>query len=255
MTQRGSASFTVVIPKGIMDSPGCRWMPGWKGQMDMAQLNALHGKIYDISILLGAEQIDAPIPGVKPFSLEAVFSIDKGDPCNLSNLSMNCHTGTHLDVPSHFVGNSKTIDDYPVESFILPAQVVEIQDSEVINKTELENLPLEAGDAVLFKTANSGRGICRDPGLAESWVYLSPEAAAYCVSKKVSLVGIDYMAPEKPGGTLEDAPIHDALLGNDIFILEGIALDNVPPGRYTLLCLPLKLKGAEASPVRAVLIG
>jgi arylformamidase len=91
--------------------------------------------------------------------------------------------------------------------------------------------------------------------MAESWVYMSPEAAEHCVSRKVSLVGIDYIAPEKPGGSLEDAPIHGTLLSNDIFILEGIALDNVPSGRYTLFCLPLKIKEAEASPVRAVLIG
>jgi arylformamidase len=64
----------------------------------------------------------------------------------------------------------------------------------------------------------------------------------------------NYIAPEKPGGSFEDAPIHDILLGNDIFILEGIALDGVPAGRYTLFCLPLKIRGAEASPVRAILI-
>ena len=49
-------------------------------------------------------------------------------------------------------------------------------------------------------------------------------------------------------------PVHRKLLGNNILILEGIDLLNVPSGKFTLLCLPLKIKGGEASPVRAVLL-
>ncbi len=220
----------------------------------MTQLKGLHGKVYDISILLGAEQIDAPIPGVKPFSLEKAFSMNEGDPCNLSNLSMNCHAGTHLDVPAHYIMDSKTTDSYPIERFILRAVVVEIENDKVILREELNKVNLEPRDAVLFKTNNSIKGICRNPRMEESWVYLSPEAADLCVERKVGLVGIDYIAPEKPGGSFENAPVHDKLFKNDTFILEGIALDGVPAGRYTLFCLPLKIKGAEASPVRAILM-
>lgn len=220
----------------------------------MTQSHGLKGKVYDISILLGEEQIDAPIPGVKPFSLEKVFSINEGGPCKLSNVSMNCHAGTHIDVPAHYIRDSKTVDSYPIERFILPAEIIEIESDEVILKEDLDKASIEAGDAVLFKTNNSVRGISRNPKMEDRWVYLSREAAQLCVERKVGLVGIDYIAPEKPGGSIENAPIHDTLLKNDIFILEGIALDGVPAGRYTLFCLPLKIKEAEASPVRAILI-
>jgi arylformamidase len=81
---------------------------------------------------------------------------------------------------------------------------------------------------------------------------LAPEAAEYCVEKGVKLVGIDYITIEKHGD--DEFPSHKTILGNDIFILEGINLAEVPPGRYTLFCLPLKINGAEASPVRAILV-
>ncbi|MGD0918914.1 MAG: cyclase family protein [Thermodesulfobacteriota bacterium] len=210
--------------------------------------------IYDISILLGSEQIDAPIPGVKPFSREEVFSIEDGGPCLLSNLLLNCHSGTHIDVPSHFVRSEKTIDEYPIQRFILPAQVLDIEDKEAIRPNELEKFEIKVGDALLFKTNNSKSGLSRSSVQSDQWTYMLPETADFCIEKKVSLVGIDYMAPEKPGTSIEDAPIHQRLLRHNILILENIALEAVPPGKYTLFCLPLKIKGAEASPVRAILV-
>ncbi|MFP4085997.1 MAG: cyclase family protein [Desulfobacteraceae bacterium] len=220
----------------------------------MVKINEMHEKVYDISILLGAEQVDPPIPGVAPFSLEPAFSIKDGGACQLSNLSLNCHTGTHIDAPAHFVADSNTIDGYPVERFIVPAQVVDINDQERIRREDIESLGIEKGEALLFKTNNSKGGISRSSELQNDWVYLSAEAADACLEKGVSLIGIDYIAPEQPGGGIEHAPIHEKLLKNDILILESIALDAVPEGKYTLFCLPLKIKGAEASPVRAILI-
>jgi arylformamidase len=220
----------------------------------MVKIHEMDEKVYDISILLGAEQVDPPIPGVAAFSLESAFSIKDGGPCQLSNLSLNCHTGTHIDTPAHFIADSNTIDEYPVERFIVSAQVVDIQDQEVIRRADLETVAIEKGEALLFKTNNSKRGISRSSELQSHWVYLSAEAADVCIEKGVSLIGIDYIAPEQPGGSIEHAPIHEKLLKNDVLILESIALDEVPEGKYTLLCLPLKIKGAEASPVRAILM-
>ena len=212
-----------------------------------------HETFYDISILLGGEQIDAPIPGVPPFSRDMILTMDGGDPVELSKLVVTCHSGTHVDAPSHFIRNAKSIDEYSIEEFILPAHVVNIEDKEVIRLSELKNIDIREGDALLFKTDNSISGRCKSGVLSESYVYLSLEVADLCVKKKVSLMGIDYLLPEKPGETIEAAPIHRLLLQNNVLILESINLENVPPGRYTLFCLPLKIKGGEASPVRAIL--
>lgn len=207
-------------------------------------------KIYDISVLLGAESID--YPGDTPYSRDLIWTIKDSGICDLSKLVMSAHSGTHIDVPSHFIPLAKPIDQYAIQDFILPAQVVNIEDKESIRSIELENLEIEPGDALLFKTDNSINGRCKTGVFSESFVSLSLEAANFCVEQNVSLVGIDYITIEKYGE--EAFPSHRKILGNNILILEGIDLKEVPQGRYTLICLPLKIKDGEASPVRAILL-
>jgi arylformamidase len=206
--------------------------------------------VYDISVSLGAESFD--YPGHPPFSRELIGRTKDSGALELSKLVMSAHAGTHLDFPGHFIPGGKHIDEYPARRFILPAQVVSIEDKEVIRPSELENLDLKPGDALLFKTDNSISGRCASGVFSESFVYMSPEAADFCVDKKVGLVGIDYGTIDRYGD--KDFPAHHKLLGNDILILEGINLKEVPPGRYTLFCPPLKIKGAEGSPARAILM-
>ena len=81
---------------------------------------------------------------------------------------------------------------------------------------------------------------------------MTVEAAALCAQRGVSLVGFDYFVGEKPND--RSSPIHRTLFEKDILILEGANLKDTPPGRYTMFCLPLKMKGCEASPVRAILV-
>ena len=219
----------------------------------MSANRQIYETVYDISVLLGGEQVDVPIPGAPPFSRELVLKVGR-DGIELSKLEMTSHPGTHIDAPTHFIPGGKSIDEYPVQRFILPALVIEIKDKEAVRLSELENLDVNEGDALLFKTDNSRSGRCRSGIFSEDWVYVTTEVADYCLAKKVSLLGIDYIAPERPGGNIADSPVHQKLLGNDILVLETINLEDVPPGRYTLFCLPLKIKGGEASPVRAILV-
>ena len=165
---------------------------------------------------------------------------------------MSAHAGTHIDTPLHFIPKRKGIDEYAAADFILPATVIDILDKESIKASHVESLNLEPGEAVLFKTDNSVSGRSTSGRFSENFVYLSPEAAEVCTKKEVSLVGIDYVSIDKYGET--SFPAHHRLLEKNIFILEGINLREVPPGNYTLLCLPLKIKDCEGSPVRAVLV-
>jgi len=205
--------------------------------------------IYDISVSLGAEAIDWP--GVLPYSRELILRIEDGDVANLSKLVMTAHAGTHLDTPAHFIPNGKNLDAYSARDFILPARVVIIEDKQIIRSSELQNLDIEPGDALLFKTYNSTSGQCTNGVFTENFVEMSLEAADFCVRKKVSLIGIDYNSIEKDD---KSHPVHSKILGNGILILESINLKEVPPGRYTLFCPPLKIKGAEGSPARAILM-
>lgn len=208
------------------------------------------GKVYDISVALGGESID--YPGDTPFTRKLIVALEEGEAYELSSLTMSAHSGTHIDMPAHFIPGGKTIDEYSAEDFVFSAQVVDIKDEEAVRVGELEDIHILPDEALLFKTENSRQGLCRTGIFSGSFVYVSPEAADFCVAKGVALVGIDYITVEQYGN--EAFPVHRTLLGNDRLILEGIDLARVPPGRYTLVCLPLKIKGGEASPVRAILI-
>lgn len=205
--------------------------------------------IYDISVLLGERSID--YPGDTQFSAELIVSLQKSGVFDLTKLVMSAHSGTHIDTPSHFIADSKNINNYAIKDFILPAQVVEIQDEEAVRARELLTLDLKPGEAILFKTDNSRSRFHKDSTFTKRFVYLTPDAADFCIEKKVKLVGIDYITIDKYG---DDAfPVHHKLFEKDILVLEGINLQDIPLGRYTLFCLPLKIK-CEASPVRAILI-
>jgi len=213
-------------------------------------MNKLFGKVYDISVMLGEESID--FPGDTSFSREFALTIEDSGICNVSNLTMSAHAGTHLDTPLHFIPNAKKIDEYNPEDFILPAHVVYIEDKASIKPSHLQGLDLKPAEASLFKTDNCLSGKLTLGVFSEDFVYLTLEAADLCVERKLSLVGIDYATIGKFGE--ESVQVHQKLLGNGILILEAINLKNVPPGKYTLICLPLKIKDSEGSPVRAVLL-
>ncbi|MFC1871593.1 cyclase family protein [Chloroflexota bacterium] len=206
--------------------------------------------IYDISVFFETESIC--FPGDTPYSREWALTIESTGVCNVSKLVLSPHSGTHIDAPLHFIPNGKSIDDYSIQQFILPAQVVNIEDKQAIRPSELEGVDIKEGDAILFKTDNSESGRVTSGQYSEHFVYLSAEAADFCVSKRVRLVGIDYATVERHGD--EAFPAHRQMLGNNILVLEGLNLKGVPLGRYTLYCLPLKIKGGEASPVRAILV-
>jgi len=206
--------------------------------------------IYDITLMLGGDAIDyANLP---KYCSEQIWKLEKGNIANVSRLEMTSHHGTHVDVPFHFIPKGKKLDEFPIERWIRPAHVVSIRDKEAIRPSELEHLDIEPGDALLFKTDNSMSGLITSEGFSEKFVYMSPEAADFCVEKEVGLVGIDYYSLDRLDD--EEHVAHHKILGNDILILEAINLQAVPPGKYTLFCLPLNLKGVDASPVRAVLV-
>lgn len=207
-------------------------------------------KFYDISVLLGVESIN--YPGDTPYQRKMVQTLQGGNDCNLSEITMSAHAGTHMDAPLHFFPDGKTIDQFPVEKFVLSAHVVHIRNDALIEPRELESVNVRPGQAILFKTQNSTTGRIENGVFQEDFVYLSPEGADWCVHKRVGLVGIDYSSIEKYGSTT--SPVHRKILGNDILILEGINLKEVPVGKYTLYCFPLKIGGGEGAPVRAVLM-
>jgi arylformamidase len=80
---------------------------------------------------------------------------------------------------------------------------------------------------------------------------LTPELVDHLGASGVRLVGVD--TPSVDSADSKDLPTHHRFLANDMAIIEGLVLADVPAGVYELIALPLNLPGFDASPVRAVL--
>src|SRR2546423_532206 len=96
-------------------------------------------------------------PGDPPFQIERILDQTNGDICTLSRITMSVHTGTHMDAPLHFVRDSPTIDDMPLDATVGPARVIQIRDRKSVGREELMEHEVESNERVLLKTANSGK--------------------------------------------------------------------------------------------------
>jgi arylformamidase len=189
-------------------------------------------------------------PEDPPPQFERYSDIARGDDYNLTKLTISLHTGTHFDAPHHFVESGKAIDQLQPEMFVTRAIVVELGDANRCKAGDLEGHGITRGDAVLLRTSNER--LPRDR-MAERWVYVTPEAAQWCVVRGVTMLGVDYIEVESPDEPHGSYPVHRTLLSAGVLLLENLDLRQVDGGEYQLLCLPLKITGAEAAPCRALL--
>ena len=189
-------------------------------------------------------------PGDPQFCIERVMDQEHGHDYTVSRMSLGVHTGTHMDAPMHSIPGGLAIEEMPLDACVGPARVIRIDDAESVKRAELIPYKIGAGERVLFRTANSGQSWATD-AFDEDFVYISHDAAAYLVECGVRAVGVDYLSVG--GFRCDGRETHDALLGAGIWIVEGLNLSNVEPGDYELICLPLKLVGADGAPARAIL--
>ena len=82
------------------------------------------------------------------------------------------------------------------------------------------------------------------------FVYLTVETAIYLVEHRVSLVGVDYVSVGSGGE--DGSEVHRILLGAGITIIEGLDLSYVGPGKYDLICLPLRIQNGDGAPARVI---
>ena len=189
-------------------------------------------------------------PGDPRVSIERFKDQRRGDSSTASVLSMSGHTGTHMDAPLHCLIGGKSLDRMPLEAVIGPARVIEIRDRESIKVDELRPHRLRRGERILFKTYGSARR-WRQPEFDRTYVYVTPEAAELLAARGVRTVGVDYLSV---GGFKKNgAQTHQALLGAGVWVIEGLNLSRVQPGRYDMIALPLLIAGGDGAPARAVL--
>ena len=177
-------------------------------------------------------------PGDPQPTHEIVVAIDKGDEYNMSTLSMCVHNGTHIDAPFHFLNDSNTVEQIPLEYFVGNCHVVQ-RDGE-LTASDAESIMLEA----------------KEPDAAERIliggnVTVTAEAAKVFADKAIKLIGNEGVSIGPVDAPME---VHKILLSANVVLLEGIVLKDVPEGVYFLNAAPLNLANLDGSPCRAYLI-
>jgi arylformamidase len=164
-----------------------------------------------------------------------------------SKITLDMHTGTHMDAPLHVIKGGKSIDKVDLQSLITKCRVIDFTAvDDKICEVDLQNKDIREGDFILFKTKNS-----QNEEFNPKFIYLDKSGAKFLSELGIKGVGTDGLGIERGQ---ENHETHKILLGNDIHIIEGLDLFEIVSGEYTLIALPIKIEGVEASPVRAVLV-
>ncbi len=206
-------------------------------------------KIYDITRLITPQL--AVWPGDTPFSLKQAAKISEGSSVNLGAVTLSLHTGTHADAPYHYSETGETVEALRPDIYIGGAQVVDVTGNPIIT---VEILERTAGMRGIGQTE---RLLLKTEGWNDTTVFpeqipvLSLEVPDFLNERGILLLGVDVPSVDQIDS--KTLPVHQALGENGIHILESLDLREVEPGFYDLIALPLKIEGADGSPVRAIL--
>lgn len=201
-------------------------------------------KIIDITMELG--DTTPEWPGDVPFQFQLSVTKEQSGSVNVGQFTTSSHIGTHIDAPFHYDDEGIKIDELPLDVYLSTAQVVDVRGVAEINRDHLKQ-PEPGVTTILLKTDFwTDRSV-----FPHNWPLFDPSIAEWMKEHGIRLLGVDL--PSVDSETSKELPMHQAMNRNARFILEGIILTEVPEGVYQLAALPLKLAGADGSPVRAVL--
>lgn len=187
-------------------------------------------------------------PGETPFSCTWSWRIARGDSVNVSALATSPHVGTHADAPLHVHDGWPAAHELPLDAFHGPALVRAVRaDVEAISLHDIPTLPDGPIERLLLRTGISVAG----GSFPERWPALTPDAVQALLQRGLRLLGVD--APSVDARTSKDLLVHQALFRGAAYVLESLDLHAIADGTYELTAYPLKIEGADAAPVRAVL--
>lgn len=203
-------------------------------------------KVFDVSLDIAEDMPTYRGRKERKPIIERVRTLRDG--ANETKISFDSHTGTHVDAPLHMLDSPISIDRIPVTQCMGHAVVLELRHRSAIDEEDLRTFePLFFPDHfIIFKTDNSFSDLSR-----EDFVYLTERAARFLAGKKLRGVGTDALGVERdqPGH-----PTHKILLESGMVIVEGLALRDIEPGLYFFIVLPLKIRGGDGAPARAILL-
>lgn len=164
-----------------------------------------------------------------------------------SRIELDVHTGTHIDAPLHMVTGGDTFETISLDRLVRPCKVLDLTEVEDrITKADIEDLGIQKGEFILFKTKNSF-----EDDFNFEFVFLAQDGAEYLSQLGIDGIGIDALGVER---SQEGHPTHKTLFKHEVIVIEGLRLKDIEPGRYFMVAAPLKLTGTDASPARVLLI-
>ncbi len=187
-------------------------------------------------------------PGDTPFSYELTWTKEESGSVNVGRIRTSTHMGTHIDAPFHFDTKGTKVHEIDVERYMGTAVVIDVTGKKNISTEDLVERVSDFPAIVILKT-NSWNNRLTFP---DSIPNLDPKIGYFLKQKGVKLLGVDL--PSVDALDSKELPTHHALHQHDVYILEGLILDEIKEGNYRLIALPLKIEGSDGSPVRAVLI-
>ena len=188
-------------------------------------------------------------PGDPAPVLRQLSSVERGDPLTLSELTIGCHVGTHIDAPAHFIADGSTVDQLDGKHFAGPAVVLDLTGRKEITRGDVETLSLATGQHILLKTDNSF--LLGSNEFADTYCYLTCEAAEFLLGFDPLSIGIDYYSLDPPSATEFAAHLAVARHGKPAYVC--LDLRRITPGNYFFFGFPLNILGVEGFPVRAIL--
>lgn len=206
-------------------------------------------EIHDVSLPIKNSML--VWDGDEKVSIQTIATV-KNNGVRLTHFSFGSHTGTHIDSPNHFLEDGVGVDEISLEKLVGICKVVDLTKikSLEIFPYHLKKKDIKKGDRIIFKTGNFS--LLKKSTLPKSYVSLSEVGARFLVDKGIYLVGTDFLGIEKRGNP--GHPVHKMLLSNGVVVVEGLDLSEVEEGIYDIVCLPLRVVGADGSPARVLLI-
>jgi arylformamidase len=185
-------------------------------------------------------------PGDTPLILNETMMMQDGASANVLELSTSTHCGTHIDAPYHYLIDGPRLESISLDVLMGPCQVIHVPGSIPVTAKVIEGFET-LPERVLFYTGQPARWEV----FPQDFAPLSVELVEALAKKGVRLVGTD--SPSVDAFHSKDLPVHNAFGRTHMFILEGLNLTHVHQGIHELICLPLSIPYADASPVRAIL--
>ncbi len=203
-------------------------------------------RLIDISPALSAA---SPVfPGDTAFAARRIWALEGGCPVNVSKFETTTHIGAHADAPLHYDNSGAAIDAVPLEPYIGPCTVVHCIGRRAVTADDLDVATAgRTAPRLLIRTYGAHPGEDWDDAFAA----IAADAVDWLADRGGVLIGVDTPSLDPAASKTMDA--HRRAFARDLRILEGLILDHVAPGDYELIAPPLKLKGLDAAPVRAVL--